>query len=171
MYSSLPISSSLHAHLWQSYSDRPVLYFSPKVLHESYQRFLLGFDGLVTYAVKANASSLVLDNLASAGLTTFDVASPAEMQTVRAVLPSAVLHYHNPVRSLVEIAEAKRFGVQSWAVDSQTELDKLGALQTEPKSQCDCIFRLQALPMILAKNSALVQKRWSRFCAVSNSAV
>ena len=130
MYSSLPISSSLHAHLWQSYSDRPVLYFSPKVLHESYQRFLLGFDGLVTYAVKANASSLVLDNLASAGLTTFDVASPAEMQTVRAALPSAVLHYHNPVRSLVEIAEAKLFGVQSWAVDSQTELDKLGALAT-----------------------------------------
>ena len=130
MYSSLPISSSLHAHLWQSYSDRPVLYFSPKVLHESYRRFLLGFDGLVTYAVKANASSLVLDNLASAGLTTFDVASPAEMQTVRAALPSAVLHYHNPVRSLVEIAEAKRFGVQSWAVDSQTELDKLGALAT-----------------------------------------
>ena len=112
MYSSLPISSSLHAHLWQSYSDRPVLYFSPKVLHESYRRFLLGFDGLVTYAVKANASSLVLDNLASAGLTTFDMASPAEMQIVRA-----------------------------------------------------------ALPMILAKNSALVQNRWSRFCAVSNSVV
>ena len=86
-----------------------MLYFSPKVLHENYRRFLLGFDGLVTYAVKANASSLVLDNLASAGLTTFDVASPAEMQTVRAALPSAVLHYNNPMRSLVEIAEAKRF--------------------------------------------------------------
>ena len=130
MYSSPPIAASLHTHLWQSRSDRPVLYFSPKALHENYRRFLSGFDGLVTYVVKANASSLVLDNLASAGLTTFDVASPAEMQTVRAALPNAVLHYHNPVRSLVEIAEAKRFGVRSWAIDSQAELDKLGALPT-----------------------------------------
>ena len=128
MYSTSPIAASLHAHLWQSRSDRPVLYFSPKVLHENYRRFLSGFDGLVTYAVKANASSLVLDNLASAGLSTFDVASPAEMQTVRAALPNAVLHYHNPVRSVVEIAEAKRFGVQSWAIDSRAELDKLGTL-------------------------------------------
>ena len=130
MYSTSSITSSLHGHLWQNRPDRPVLYFSIKALHENYQRFVSSFDGLVTYAVKANTSPLVLDNLASAGLTTFDVASPSEMQTVRAAVPNAVLHYHNPVRSLVEIVEAKRFGVQSWAIDSQAELDKLGALPT-----------------------------------------
>ena len=87
-----------------------------------------GINGLVTYGVKANAHPLVLDNLAAAGLTAFDVASPVEMQAVRAAVPNAVLHYHNPVRSRAEVATAKRFGVQSWSIDSATELDKLGAL-------------------------------------------
>ncbi|MDG2407087.1 MAG: type III PLP-dependent enzyme [Paracoccaceae bacterium] len=128
MYASDPLAPSLHAHLWQSCPDRPVLYFSPKSLQENYRRFASGFDGLVTYVVKANASCLVLDNLALAGLTTFDVASPVEMQTVRAAVPNAVLHYHNPVRSPIEIAAAKRFGIRSWSVDSREELDKLSGL-------------------------------------------
>ena len=78
----------------------------------------------MSYAVKANPYSLVLEYRAAAGLTTLDLASPVEMQ----VVPHAVLHYHNPVRSLVEVDVAKRFGVRSWSVDSQADLDKLGAV-------------------------------------------
>ena len=48
MYASDPLAPSLHAHLWQSCPDRPVLYFSPKSLQENYRRFASGFDGLVT---------------------------------------------------------------------------------------------------------------------------
>jgi ornithine decarboxylase len=119
---------SLSAHLRQSCRDTARLYFAPSVLQDSYLRFVQGFKGLVTYAVKANAHHLVLDNLAAAGLTAFDVASPVEMQAVRTAVLNAVLHYRNPVRLRAEVATAKRFGVQSWSIDSATELDKLGAL-------------------------------------------
>lgn len=106
---------------------RPVACFDPAALWHQYRRFQSGFDGLVTYAVKANANPIVLENLCSFGMRAFDVASPAEMQAVRKVCPQAVLHYHNPVRSPDEIAEARRMGVQSWSVDGPEELAKIGA--------------------------------------------
>lgn len=108
--------------------DRPVLFFHPKRLMASAEEFLRGFPGLVTYAVKANATPEVLETLVMAGVTCFDVASPAEMLQVRQVKPDAVLHYHNPVRSLSEIRRALQFGIASWSVDTQSELAKLSAI-------------------------------------------
>ena len=126
---------SLAAAIWESPAhhlkteapDHPMLYFSPAVLQATYRRFAAGFPGLVTYAVKANDGRIVLENLAAAGMTAFDVASPAEMRKVRAVLPTAVLHYNNPVRSRDEIAAGVAMGVVSWSVDSGSELAKLAA--------------------------------------------
>ncbi|MEQ9695677.1 type III PLP-dependent enzyme [Shimia sp. SDUM112013] len=112
-------------HLKKFRPDLPVLYFAPDVLQATARRFIEGFQGLVTYAVKANDDAEVLDNLVAAGVTAFDVASPREMHRVRAVLPDAVLHYHNPVRSHGEIAEAVGHGIRSWSVDSPNELEKL----------------------------------------------
>jgi len=111
--------------LARSRPDRPVAFFVPDMLRQTARRFRAGFPGLVTYAVKANDAPIVLDTLVSAGVTAFDVASPAEMARVRAALPSAVLHYHNPVRSPAEIAEGRALGVVSWSVDCRAELDKL----------------------------------------------
>lgn len=105
--------------------DHPVLFFSPAVLQATYRRFRAGFPGLVTFAVKANDARMVLENLVAAGMEAFDVASPAEMRKVRAVLPGARLHYNNPVRSRAEIAEAVAMGVASYSVDCATELAKL----------------------------------------------
>lgn len=117
---------TIPAHLRAASPDHPVLYFAPSVLQATAGRFRAGFDGLVTYAVKANDAPEVLENLVAAGLTAFDVASPDEMAKVRAVLPTAVLHYNNPVRSQSEIAEARGFGVRSWSFDDLGELEKLG---------------------------------------------
>ena len=117
--------SSPVAHLKAEEPDQPMLYFAPATLQATAERFLSGFPGLVTYAVKANDADTVLENLVAAGLTAFDVASPYEMAKVRRVLPSAVLHYNNPVRSLAEIATAARMGVRSYSVDSLSELAKL----------------------------------------------
>ncbi|MCW9043491.1 MAG: type III PLP-dependent enzyme [Pseudopelagicola sp.] len=105
--------------------DRPVLCFAPDVLQATARRFQDGFDGLVTYAVKANDSPAVLANLVAAGIGAFDVASPVEMERVCAVKGDAVLHYHNPVRSAEEIAAGIAHGVQSWSVDCPQELAKL----------------------------------------------
>ncbi len=116
------------AHLVRHRPDVPVLYFSPEVLQATARRFLEGFDGLVTYAVKANPGDEVLANLAAAGLTAFDVASPAEMRAVRAAAPGAVLHYNNPVRSVAEVDTAAAMGVASCSVDCMSELEKLSGL-------------------------------------------
>lgn len=108
--------------------DDPLALFRPQVLQRTAQHFLRGFPGHVSYAVKANQAPEVLRCLVQAGVTTFDVASVAEAQAVRAVLPDARLHYHNPVRSRIEIGAAKSLGVASWSVDRFSELDKLGPL-------------------------------------------
>ncbi len=116
------------SHLKRHTPDTVQLYFSPATLQATAKRFLEGFGGLVTYAVKANASDEVLGNLTAAGITAFDVASPREMYSVRAVNPTAVLHYNNPVRSTEEIATAVALNVASYSVDSLSELDKLAAV-------------------------------------------
>ncbi len=123
-----PFGADPGAWLRRNTPDAPVFFFRPATLQATAQRFLRGFPGAVTYAVKANPAPCVLDNLVAAGLRTFDVASVPEMQAVRAACPDAALHFHNPVRSRAEIAEGLRLGVQSWSVDRLSELDKLAAL-------------------------------------------
>lgn len=116
------------AHLVRHRPDKVQLYFSPAVLQATARHFLAGFDGLVSYAVKANPSAEVLGNLISAGVTAFDVASPEEMRAVRAQSATAALHYNNPVRSRQEIAFANALGVQSFSVDCAAELEKLAGV-------------------------------------------
>jgi len=115
------------AHVARMAPDAPVIYFSPDRLQATAGAFRDGFPGLVSYAVKANPGEEVLANLVAAGIAAFDVASPAEMHAVRAVSGTAVLHYHNPVRSPAEVAEAVRLGVRVWSVDCADELDKVSA--------------------------------------------
>lgn len=137
-----PLWLSPETHLARTAPDHPILYFSPRVLHEVAGRFQRGFPGLVTYAVKANPHPAVLSNLVAAGVTAFDVASPAEMEAVRGASADAVMHYNNPVRSEAEIAAGIRHGVASWSVDELSELDKLDAV---PRS-CEIAVRF-ALPV------------------------
>lgn len=122
-------SSSLYstpvAHLTRHKPDTAQLYFCPATLQATARRFIDGFDGLVTYAIKANPGEEVLSNLMSAGITAFDVASPEEMRQVRALSSDAVLHYNNPVRSVAEVAMAIALDVRSFSIDSETELAKL----------------------------------------------
>ncbi|MGR3569788.1 MAG: type III PLP-dependent enzyme [Pseudooceanicola nanhaiensis] len=113
------------AHLRRMQPDTAVIYFCPDVLQATARRFLTGFPGLVTYAVKANDRTEVLENLSAAGIEAFDVASPAEMAAVRRIAPGAALHYNNPVRSRDEIAAGQAAGVVSWSVDDPAELDKI----------------------------------------------
>ncbi|MEZ5752992.1 MAG: type III PLP-dependent enzyme [Paracoccaceae bacterium] len=106
----------------------PVLFLSPAVLQAQARRFLDGFPGLVTYAVKSNPEEAIITNLAAAGVTGFDVASPEEIALIRRLVPDAALHYNNPVRARHEIVFAVGRDVASYSVDSHSELDKLFAL-------------------------------------------
>ena len=103
----------------------PVLFLSPAALQAQAGRFVTGFPGFVTYAVKANPEEAVIVNLAAAGIAGFDVASPVEIRLIRRLVPGAALHYNNPVRARHEIAVGVAEDVHSYSVDSLSELDKL----------------------------------------------
>ncbi len=119
------------AHILRHLPDTAMVYFCPAVLQATARQFQDGFDGLVTYAVKANAGEEVLANLVAGGIRAFDVASPREMYAVRAVCPDAALHYHNPVRSPEEVAVAVALNVTSYSIDSGRELAKLSAVPAD----------------------------------------
>ncbi len=108
--------------------EHPVIFFAPSVLQATARRFLDGFPGLVTYAVKSNPAEMVIQNLVAAGIKGFDVASPVEIAMIRRLAPGAAMHYNNPVRAKSEIAFAVTQGVVSYSVDSRSELEKLIAL-------------------------------------------
>jgi ornithine decarboxylase len=103
----------------------PVMFFAPAVLQATARRFIDGFPGLVTYAVKSNPDEMVVQNLVAAGIQGFDVASPAEIEMIARLAPTAAMHYHNPVRARHEIEYAVSMGVKSYSVDSRSELLKL----------------------------------------------
>jgi ornithine decarboxylase len=142
MQHSAPLSRSPAGYLRQYRPDAPVVFLAPSELQAIARSFQSGFDGLVTYAVKANDRPEVLGNLVAAGITAFDVASPAEIAAVRAASPGAVLHYNNPIRSRDEIAAGIRAGVASWSVDHMDELSKLA----EVPRTCEVAVRF-ALPV------------------------
>lgn len=122
--------------------ENPVLFFAPSDLQAMARKFINGFPGMVTYAVKSNPMEEVIENLSAAGLRGFDVASPFEMRLVRRLAPDAALHYNNPVRSLAEIAVAVELGVKSYSVDSASELAKLIAIVPAEGTEITVRFKL-----------------------------
>jgi ornithine decarboxylase len=122
--------------------ENPVLFFSPSALQATARRFIDGFPGMVTYAVKSNPEEVVIENLLAAGLRGFDVASPFEMRLIRRLAPDAAMHYNNPVRSRAEIAVAVEMGIKSYSVDSASELAKLIELVPAEETEITVRFKL-----------------------------
>ena len=122
--------------------QNPVLFLAPQALQAMARRFIDGFPGMVTYAVKSNPEEAVIDNLLAAGLRGFDVASPFEMALIRRLAPDAAMHYNNPVRSRAEIGVAVDLGVKSYSVDSASELGKLIELVPTEGTEITVRFKL-----------------------------
>ena len=121
--------------------ENPVLFFVPSVLQAMARRYMDGFPGLVTYAVKSNPGEEVIENLVAAGLRGFDCASPFEIELIRRLAPEAAIHYNNPVRSRAEISYAVDHAVKSWSVDSHSELAKL--IEMVPAAGCEITVRFK----------------------------
>ena len=121
--------------------ENPVLFFAPQVVQATARRFLDGFPGLVTYAVKSNPGEEVVQNLVAAGIRGFDCASGFEIDLIRRLAPDAAIHYHNPVRSRAEIDHAVSRKVKSWSVDSASELAKL--IEMVPVQGCEISVRFK----------------------------
>ncbi|NGQ91337.1 type III PLP-dependent enzyme [Rhodobacter sp. HX-7-19] len=122
--------------------ENPVLFFSPSALQAAARRFIDGFPGMVTYAVKSNPGEEVIENLAAAGIRGYDCASSFEIDLIRRLAPDAAIHYNNPVRARSEIAHAVAKGVKSWSVDSQSELAKLIEMVPAQDSEISVRFKL-----------------------------
>jgi ornithine decarboxylase len=119
--------------------DDPVYCFRPEVLKADARRFMELFPGKTAYAVKTNGEQLVLKTLAEAGVTAFDVASPAEFAAVRAVAPAAEMLYMHPVKAQSHIRLAlEDYGIRVIAIDHEDEITKLTrvvrALDIDPGS-------------------------------------
>ena len=121
--------------------ENPVLFFAPSVAQALARRFIEGFPGLVTYAVKANPGEEMVENLVTAGIKGIDCASPFEIDLIRRLAPDAAIHYNNPVRSRAEILFGVEHQVKSWSVDSHTELAKL--IEMVPAKDCEISVRFK----------------------------
>jgi ornithine decarboxylase len=106
--------------------DAPLFCFSAKQLRERASIFLNGFPGEVTFAVKSNPSPIVIKALSETGIKAWDVASVHEMALVTKTVGPQRFHYHNPVKSRREIAEAyKAYECKRYVVDCREELAKI----------------------------------------------
>ncbi len=122
--------------------ENPVLFFAPSAAQAAARRFIDGFPGLVTYAVKSNPGEEMIENLVAAGIKGFDCASPFEIDLIRRLAPDAVIHYNNPVRSRTEIALAVARNVKSYSVDSKSELAKLIEMVPVADTEISVRFKL-----------------------------
>ncbi|MCC0029949.1 MAG: alanine racemase [Brucellaceae bacterium] len=117
--------------------DHPVYCFHPQVLTEDAQSFMRQFPGKTAYAVKTNSEPMVLETLAKAGVTCFDVASPGEFAAVRACAPGAEMMYMHPVKAQSDIRLAlEEYGIRTTVVDHEDEITKVNrvvrALDIDP---------------------------------------
>ena len=110
----------------QGAPEGPVAIARPHRVAAAAEWFLQHFPGEVFYAVKANPSPWVLDALWAAGVKNFDVASDAEAQLIATRFPGAQIAFMHPVKSRRAIARAfHEFGVKTFALDSEDELEKI----------------------------------------------
>jgi ornithine decarboxylase len=105
--------------------DIPIVGVRPHAAGRAARWFIENFPGDVAYAYKANSSVFLLGALYGAGVRHFDVASLPEIEDA-ATIPGADLHFMHPVKSRNAIRRAfSEFGVRSFALDSEDELDKI----------------------------------------------
>ncbi len=119
--------------------DQPVYCFRPEVLKADARSFMEMFPGQTAYAVKTNGEPMVLQALVDAGISAFDVASPAEFAAVHAVAPKAEMLYMHPVKAQSDIRLAlENYKIRAIAVDHEDEVAKLTrivrALDIDPGS-------------------------------------
>jgi ornithine decarboxylase len=106
--------------------DAPVYCFRPRVLAEDARAFLAAFPGRTAYAVKTNGERMVLETLAEAGITCFDVASPGEFAAVREVAPRAEMLYMHPVKAQSDIRLALAdYRIRTMSLDHEDEVAKI----------------------------------------------
>ena len=121
------MTARIREFLKQRQNDGPCLVVDLDVVRDNYSSFAKALpDTKVFYAVKANPSPWVLDTLWANGIKNFDVASETEAALIATRFPGAQIAFMHPVKSRRAIARSfLDFGVKTFALDSEDELDKI----------------------------------------------
>lgn len=108
---------------------RPVrsLYaYNAAQIADNVQSFRQNFSGRCAWAIKANPAPEIVAAILASGINEFDVASLAEIATIRAASPHAILHFNHPVKAPEDIYAAwHHYGVRNFVVDCTAEVDKI----------------------------------------------
>src|SRR6202522_2204171 len=117
--------------------DGPCLVVDLDVVRDNYQTFAKALpDTRMFYAVKANPAPEVLSLLAGLG-SCFDTASVPEIEMVLAAGAAADrISYGNTIKKERDVARAFALGVRLFAVDCQTEVEKIA--RAAPGSRVFC---------------------------------
>src|SRR5436190_2885048 len=99
--------------------ERPVALARPDAVAVAARWFQENFKGDVFYAVKANPSPWVVETLVQNGVTSFDVASIAEIELIAQFAPGSRMAFMHPVKSRAAIAAAYfDHGVRTFSLDT-----------------------------------------------------
>lgn len=105
---------------------KPLYVVFMDTIKDTAQNFVSVFPGKPLYAVKTNPDPNVLRALSAGGITCFDVASLAEIQTVTQIFPHAELHFMHPVKMPEDIRAAYfDYNVRHFVLDHEDELFKI----------------------------------------------
>jgi len=106
--------------------EKPVYCIRKESVSKASVFFQKNFPGKVLYAVKTNPHKVVLKKLIESGITSFDIASIKELETVKLLSPDAKCYYMNTVKSREDIKEAYfKYNVKTFSLDTKDELTKI----------------------------------------------
>lgn len=110
----------------------PVYFIRPAAIKRATQFFLNSFQSTknqsdILYSVKSNPDRAVLQHLFDAGIRHYDVASLAEIQSIRELFgDQAKMYFMHPVKSREAIFESYyNQGIRDFSLDSFDELKKI----------------------------------------------
>ena len=105
---------------------KPVYCIRKESIKLASKYFQKNFPGKILYALKTNPHPIVLKTILESGISSFDVASIKEIETIRKLSPKADCSYMHTVKSRESIKEAYfKYNVKDFALDTKEELLKI----------------------------------------------
>ena len=106
--------------------EKPVYCIREETVSKASVFFQKNFPGKVLYAVKTNPHKVILKKLVESDITSFDIASIKELETIKLLSPDAKCYYMNTVKSREDIKEAYfKYNVKTFSLDTKDELIKI----------------------------------------------
>ncbi len=105
---------------------KPVYCIRKESIKLASKYFQKNFPGKVLYALKTNPHPIVLKTILESGISSFDVASIKEIETIRKLSPKADCSYMHTVKSRESIKDAYfKYKVKTFSLDTKDELIKI----------------------------------------------